>query len=252
MKYTKEEILKIMDNDKYPLTQKYSPDWILENSMGSHCLWLTEALVTKMNLKPGMRVLDMGCGKAISSVFLAKEFGVTVWATDLWINPTDNYRRICESGVSNSVFPVHADVNNLPYSDGYFDAMVSINSLFFYATEDGFLKDKLLRHIKPGGEIGIIVPGFKHEYTGNYPESYKHYIENENWGLENWHTAQWWKNHMEKSGLADVISADDMNGEGTEIFHKSINVVNAHEEPFNVISWDDITFSRIIAKRKTG
>ena len=29
-----------------------------------------------MELEPGMRVLDMGCGKAISSIFLAKEFDV--------------------------------------------------------------------------------------------------------------------------------------------------------------------------------
>ena len=43
-------------------------------------------------LEPGMRVLDLGCGKGLSSIFLAKEFGVQVWAADLWtplvIDPT--------------------------------------------------------------------------------------------------------------------------------------------------------------------
>jgi cyclopropane fatty-acyl-phospholipid synthase-like methyltransferase len=49
---------------------------------------LTEALSQVMTLEPGMRVLDMGCGRAVSSIFLAKEFGLQVWATDLWIAAT--------------------------------------------------------------------------------------------------------------------------------------------------------------------
>lgn len=53
--------------------------------MGPNVLWLTEFLGQAMELQPGMRVLDMGCGRALSSIFLAKEFGVQVWAADLWI-----------------------------------------------------------------------------------------------------------------------------------------------------------------------
>jgi len=59
--------------------------------MGPNSLWLTEWLCEAIDLKPNMRVLDLGCGKAISSVFLAKEFGVQVWAYDLWIKATDNW-----------------------------------------------------------------------------------------------------------------------------------------------------------------
>ncbi len=36
-----------------------------------------------MNLKPGMRVLDMGCGAGFTSIILAKEYGVTVFANVL-------------------------------------------------------------------------------------------------------------------------------------------------------------------------
>jgi cyclopropane fatty-acyl-phospholipid synthase-like methyltransferase len=41
----------------------------------------------------------MGCGKAISSIFLAKEFGVEVWAADLWVKPTENWERIRGAGL---------------------------------------------------------------------------------------------------------------------------------------------------------
>ncbi|WP_181454730.1 SAM-dependent methyltransferase [Paenibacillus dendritiformis] len=60
---------------------------------GSAPLWLLEELCDHMELSPGMKVLDMGCGKGLPSVFLAKEYGVTVFANDLWISATENLRR---------------------------------------------------------------------------------------------------------------------------------------------------------------
>lgn len=57
--------------------------------LAPNAMWLIEILCEKMDLKPGMRVLDMGCGKGLTSIFLAKEFGVTVFANDLWISPID-------------------------------------------------------------------------------------------------------------------------------------------------------------------
>ena len=83
---------------EFPRSANYDPDWVLENMMGPNALWLTESLVGCMDLNPAMRILDLGCGKALSSIFLAREYGVQVWATDLWINATDNYGRICAAG----------------------------------------------------------------------------------------------------------------------------------------------------------
>lgn len=101
---THEEKMKLLIDEKYPLSAKYDPEWIYENKMGCQCLWLVESLSQIMTLKPGMRILDMGCGNALTSIFLAKEFGVTVFANDLWVSPTDNWKRICNEGVENLVF----------------------------------------------------------------------------------------------------------------------------------------------------
>jgi hypothetical protein len=73
----------VMTLPEFPRAATYPPTWALENLMGPNVLWLAESLSQVMDLRPGMRVLDMGCGKAISSIFLAKEFDVQVWATDL-------------------------------------------------------------------------------------------------------------------------------------------------------------------------
>lgn len=104
---------------KYPRTSKYDNNWISENWMGPHPLWLLEELCERLELEPGMKVLDMGCGKGITSVFLAKEFGVTVFANDLWISATDNLKRFEEAGVADKVFPIHAEAHALPYAEGF-------------------------------------------------------------------------------------------------------------------------------------
>lgn len=61
--------------------------------MGPNCLKILEELVEKINLKSDMRVLDLGCGTGLTSIFLANEFEVQIFATDLWISATDNYNR---------------------------------------------------------------------------------------------------------------------------------------------------------------
>ncbi|HEX2945186.1 MAG TPA: methyltransferase domain-containing protein [Clostridia bacterium] len=250
MTFSRNEILDIMRNERYPLSSKYDPDWILQNAAGSHCLWLQESLAQEMNVMPGMRVLDLGCGKAISSIFLSKEFGVKVWATDLWYGPTDNWKRISEAGVEDMVFPIRADAKELPFPDGYFDILMSVNSLFFYVTDGQFLREKILRHVKPGGEIGVIVPGFYREYTDGIPEDLKPYWLDE---LNKWHTLDWWVDCFTASEAVDILIADTLpDNEGNTIYKKSAMIVNAHEEPFNAIAGDNITFIRIIAKRKEG
>lgn len=83
----RKELLSI---DRFSRSSRYDREWIIANQMGPNVLWLTEFLCEAMDLQPGMRVLDLGCGKALSSIFLAKEFDVQVWATDLWMPATDN------------------------------------------------------------------------------------------------------------------------------------------------------------------
>ena len=111
-------------DERFPRSNRYDPHWILENQMGLNPLWLTEWVCEELALQPGMRVLDLGCGKGLSSIFLAKEYGVQVWAADLWIKPTENYRRISQAGVENLVYPIYADARSLPFADDYFDAVL--------------------------------------------------------------------------------------------------------------------------------
>src|SRR5262245_32462327 len=104
-------------SDRFPRASRYHPDWVVAGmGSASNALWLTEWLCEALDLRPGMRVLDLGCGRAISSIFLRREFGVQVWATDLWFSASENLQRIRDAGVEDGVFPIHADARSLPFA----------------------------------------------------------------------------------------------------------------------------------------
>ena len=132
---TRDQLAEMLRVEQFPLSAKYDPEWVMTNEMGPNVLWLTEALCQVMHIAPDVRVLDMGCGRALSSIFLARECGCQVWATDLWVKPTDNWQRIREAGVEDRVFPIHAEARALPYADEFFDAIVSLDSYHFFGTD---------------------------------------------------------------------------------------------------------------------
>ena len=191
---------------EFPRSAKYDADWALENMMGPNALWLTELLAGCMTLEPSMRVLDLGCGKAISSIFLAKEYGAQVWATDLWIDASDNFQRIRAAGVDDRVFPIHAEAHALPFADGFFDAMVSVDAYHYFGTADLYLETHLARLVKPGGQMGIVAPGLLKELDGDEPPAHlRPFWEPTFFSL---HSPPWWKRLWERSGLVDVELSD--------------------------------------------
>ena len=154
---------KRLISDRFPRASKYHPEWVLASvSSAANALWLTEWLAEEIVFRPGMRVLDLGCGRAMSSIFLHREFGVQVWAADLWFSPTENLRRIRDAAVEGGVFPIHTDARALPFAVEFFDAIVSIDSFMYYGTEDLYL-NYLARFVKPGGPIGIAQVGLMEE-----------------------------------------------------------------------------------------
>jgi SAM-dependent methyltransferase len=102
--------------------------------MGPSALWLAEWVCRDMDLQPGMRVLDMGCGRSMSSIFMSREYGVKVWANDLWISASENWELVKEAGMEDLICPIHAEAHALPYAEGFFDAAVCLDSYNFGTT----------------------------------------------------------------------------------------------------------------------
>ncbi|GAA4863435.1 SAM-dependent methyltransferase [Pseudonocardia benzenivorans] len=194
-------------NERFPRSSAYHPDWVLAAvSGGANSLWLTEWLVEAMDLHSGMRGLDLGCGRGASSIFLHRELGVQVWATDLWFGADERLARIRDAGVEHSVFPIHADARALPFAAGFFDAIVSIDSFVYYGTDDLYAS-YLARFVEPGGQIGIAGSGLLSEFAGPVPEHLAAWWEP---SLACLHSAAWWRRHWERSGVLAVEVADTM------------------------------------------
>lgn len=193
--------------ERFPRSAKYHPDWVRRSvSGGANSLWLAEWLTEALPLRPGLRVLDLGCGRAASSIFLHREFGVQTWAVDLWFSPSENLQRIRAAGVEDGVFPLRGDARGLPFADEFFDVIVCIDSHMYFGTDDHALND-LVRFVKPGGALGIAGAGLMEEIGETVPEHLRPWWEPGCWSL---HSAAWWRRHWERTGLVDVEQADTL------------------------------------------
>jgi cyclopropane fatty-acyl-phospholipid synthase-like methyltransferase len=92
--------------DVYPRSAAYDPQWMVDHRMGPNPLWLLEDLTRDCQLRPGMKVLDLGCGMGMTSVFLVREYGVQVWAAEHWLPADDNAARFRAAGVDGQVHAV--------------------------------------------------------------------------------------------------------------------------------------------------
>ena len=194
-------------SDRFPRASQYHPEWVIANaSGGANSLWLTEWLATAMDLQPGMRVLDLGCGRASASVFLHREFGVQVWATDLWISASENLQRIRDAGARGGVFPLHADARCLPFAGEFFDAIVCVDAFYYFGTDDLYL-NYLAHFVKPGGQVGVAGAGLVQEIDGPLPAHLQAWWTQDLWAI---HSAAWWRRHWERTGILDITLADNM------------------------------------------
>jgi len=244
---------ELLKDPRYPRTATYDPEWLVELEMGCPTFWLLESLCTVMELKPGMRVLDLGCGKAGGSIFLAKEFGLQVWAVDPWVKPTENWERIRQAGLEQLVFPLKGDAHNPIFPRDFFDAVIGLNSLWYFATEELYLGWYLIPLVKPGGQLGVVLPGFYHEFEGDLPENLPEYLKPywDSCALRAWHSADWWRRHWAKNGQVEVLLADNFpDNEGYQTYLRWERII---EYPQKIAQDDDgrnITFVRLVAQRK--
>lgn len=246
---------------RYPRSSAYDARWTIENGMGPHALWLLEWLAPALGLdtlRPGARVLDLGCGRAMTSVFLAREYDVQVTAADLWVKPDDNARRIAVAGVADRVFPVLAEAHDLPFGEEGFDAIVSIDAYQYFGTDDLYLPT-LARLLKPGGRIGVVVPAVLEEIGGTEPpEHMKPFWDPAFWCF---HSPAWWRRHWTRSGAVEVETADWLEDgwrewllwcdvvaeESTEEFH-----VRTSRESARMLRADrgrTLGFARVVGRR---
>lgn len=125
---------------------------------------------------------------------------------DLWFSASDNLRCIRDAGISEGVYPIHAEAHALPFAAEFFDAIVSIDSFQYYGTDDTYAH-YLARLLRPRGVIAIAGAGLTREFDGEVPAALRGWWEPVMACL---HTHDWWRRHWARSGILEVTCADSM------------------------------------------
>ncbi len=206
----------------YPELEGYTRDEIYEDSLGGGALYLAARMVRTMRLAPGAIVLDLGCGKGATSIFLARHLGARVIAVDLWTDATFLNEKFAARGFRDRIVPLQLDVTaRLPFAAGYFDAIFCMNSLSFYGGSVEFL-EHLLQHLKRGGQFIVGMETLNAEFTveeRRHPPAAFNYnlpppLEHVNVWEEDFskmHSPLWWKKLFEESGLLRVETCYELD-----------------------------------------
>jgi ubiquinone/menaquinone biosynthesis C-methylase UbiE len=174
----------------------------------------------RINIKPGDRVVDIGCGDGRHAGDLAQTDGLTIVAADMSIQDLAQIRNRIEyleeldiRGNSSLVMTA-ADITTLPFDDACFDHVICAE-VMEHIPDDAAAARELIRVLKPGGNLIVSVPRFypekicwmlSEEYYNSDGGHMRIYTQKQitdlfkNRGLKQWsfhfahslHTPYWW------------------------------------------------------------
>jgi SAM-dependent methyltransferase len=111
-----------------------------------------EDFVARLNLKPGMRVLDVGCGTGNQSI-PAAQAGAEVTGVDIAPNLLAQAAERAKREGLNIDFR-EGDAEELPFTDGSFDVALSMFAAMF-APRPEMVGSEFVRVCRPGGLIAM-------------------------------------------------------------------------------------------------
>jgi cyclopropane fatty-acyl-phospholipid synthase-like methyltransferase len=172
---------------------------------------------------------------------LVRKFGAEVWATDLWIGATENAGHILASGLEERVLPIRADARSLPFAHEFFDAIVSVDALEYFGTDDLFLPS-LIEHLKPGRQVGVVNAGLGREVetlAEEWPPDFSAF-----------HTLEWWSRHWSITRCGEIKTADHLP-EGRKLWLRWNRAIGEANDAYLMSpAGENLGFHRVVARRK--
>src|SRR5215204_973348 len=111
-----------------------------------------EDFVKRLDLKPGMKVLDVACGTGNLAIPAAKT-GADVTGVDIAPNLVEQARENAKREGLNAKFD-EGDAEALPYADGSFDVVMTMFGAMFAPRPDK-VAEELIRVCRSGGRIAM-------------------------------------------------------------------------------------------------
>lgn len=189
---------------KYEITEEL----IYTNSMGPNPIKLLNWNLQGLSISPGSKILDLGSGMGLTSVYLANEFDSDVIAYDKDVPPDTALETMLKCKPAKIPLPLKGDARDLPFAAEYFDFIVATDSFIYFGTDDLYIP-YICGFLKRDGYLCFTVPGFNKDVSGDsdLPEHLRSFWADECW---TWHTKSWWKSHIERTGHLRIVECEEM------------------------------------------
>jgi len=192
------------ENMNQPFSNKFMADeknlpLMKELLWGPNGIRQAEELASFFTITPDAKILDLGCGMGVSSLYLAQAHGAQIIAADLFADPTVNNQFFQKLGIADKITPMTLDANlPLPFAKNYFDVIFSVGAYNMFGDYEDALPN-LIPYVKKGGYIAVAFPGLKRDFNGNVPPEMQpffdipdvaRYIRGIDWWSDLWKKAE--------------------------------------------------------------
>jgi len=132
--------------------------------MEQHHLNITEKTIRLMGLRPGERVLDLGCGSGWATRLLARLVaeGPQGFGQVVGLDVSDEMIRLARESSKDfeNVLYVWGSSQQIPWEENFFDKVLSVESFYYYPDQDRALAE-LFRVMAPHGRLFILINLYK-------------------------------------------------------------------------------------------
>ncbi len=132
--------------------------------MERHHISIAEQTIRRMELRPGERVLDLGCGAGWATRILARFVadGPQGFGQVVGLDISDEMVRRARSASRDfeNILYVWSSAQNIAWEENYFDKVLSIESFYYYPDQDRALAE-LFRVMAPHGRLFILINLYK-------------------------------------------------------------------------------------------
>jgi ubiquinone/menaquinone biosynthesis C-methylase UbiE len=128
--------------------------------MEQHHLDITEKTIRLMDLRPGERILDLGCGSGWATRLLARFVGEGPegFGQVVGVDVSDEMIRMARAAskdFDNTMF-VWGSATQIPWEENFFDKVLSVESFYYWPDQERGLAE-LFRVMAPKGRLFLLI-----------------------------------------------------------------------------------------------
>ncbi|KAL8201946.1 hypothetical protein R6Q57_011093 [Mikania cordata] len=183
----------------------------------------TKEFVAMLDLKPGQKVLDVGCGIGGGDFYMAENFDVDVVGIDLSVNMI-SFALERAIGLKCSVEFEVADCTKKSYPDNTFDVIYSRDTILHIQDKPALFKT-FYKWLKPGGKV--LISDYCRK-SGTPSGDFAEYIKQRGYDL---HDLETYGQMLRNAGFEQVI-AEDRTEQFKEVLSRELERVEKEKEEF--------------------